>query len=121
MNTTLFGTLVIAAAAVLAVGGSGAPHAQENVAIDSDDIGGVVTSAKGPEAGVLDETGDATKAHGWTVLVLDTNGNGRRDEYVEPDGPWVPSGDRAPWHYETGKGTRPLVTHIQVWPNPVAT
>ena len=33
---------------------------------------------------VLDETGDEELAQGWTVQVLDTNGNGRRDEYVEP-------------------------------------
>jgi hypothetical protein len=35
-------------------------------------------------------------------------------------GLWVPSGDRAPWQYETGKGTRPLVVHMQVRPNPLA-
>ncbi len=27
------------------------------------------------------------KSQGWTALVLDTNGNGKRDEYVEPDQP----------------------------------
>ncbi len=32
-----------------------------------------------------DETGDEEKAQGWTALILDVNGNGRRDEYVEPD------------------------------------
>ena len=31
------------------------------------------------------ETGDAGRSQGWTALVLDTNGNGRRDEYVEPN------------------------------------
>ncbi|HLB29914.1 MAG TPA: carboxypeptidase regulatory-like domain-containing protein, partial [Gammaproteobacteria bacterium] len=31
------------------------------------------------------ETGDAAKAQGWTPLVLDYNGNGRRDAYAEPD------------------------------------
>ena len=36
---------------------------------------------------VLDETGDEALAQGWTVQVLDTNGNGRRDEYVEPGEP----------------------------------
>jgi len=36
---------------------------------------------------VLDETGDEELAQGWTVQVLDTNGNGRRDEYVEPGEP----------------------------------
>ena len=34
-----------------------------------------------------DETGDEQKAQGWTALVLDINGNGRRDEYVEPNAP----------------------------------
>ena len=36
---------------------------------------------------VLDETGDEQLAQGWTVQVLDTNGNGQRDEYVEPGEP----------------------------------
>jgi hypothetical protein len=36
---------------------------------------------------LFDRTGDAAKAQGWTALVLDTNGNGRRDEYVEPGAP----------------------------------
>ncbi len=31
------------------------------------------------------ETGDAAAAQGWSPLVLDTNGNGRLDEWVEPD------------------------------------
>jgi hypothetical protein len=30
-----------------------------------------------------DQTHDAAKSQGWTALVLDTNGNGKRDEYVE--------------------------------------
>jgi hypothetical protein len=34
-----------------------------------------------------DETGDEEKAQGWTALVMDINGNGRRDEYVEPNLP----------------------------------
>ena len=34
---------------------------------------------------MFDETGDAAASQGWTALVLDTNGNGQRDEYVEPD------------------------------------
>ncbi len=36
---------------------------------------------------LLDETGDIAKAQGWTALVLDTNGNGKRDDYVEPNQP----------------------------------
>ena len=42
---------------------------------------------------VLDETGDEELAQGWTVQVLDTNGNGRRDEYVEPGEPLDPAKD----------------------------
>jgi hypothetical protein len=36
---------------------------------------------------LFDETGDAAKAQGWSPFVLDINGNGRRDEYVEPNQP----------------------------------
>ena len=36
---------------------------------------------------IWDKTRDEQKAQGWTVFVLDTNGNGRRDAYVEPDQP----------------------------------
>src|SRR5262249_17831383 len=43
---------------------------------------------------LLDETGDAAKAQGWTALVLDTNGNGRRDAYVEPGQPLDPAKDK---------------------------
>ena len=31
---------------------------------------------------MFDETGDEEKSQGWTALVLDTNGNGKRDAYV---------------------------------------
>ena len=36
---------------------------------------------------LFSETGDATRAQGWTPLVVDTNGNGKRDAYVEPNQP----------------------------------
>jgi hypothetical protein len=36
---------------------------------------------------MYEETGDEAKSQGWTALVLDTNGNGKRDPYVEPDQP----------------------------------
>jgi hypothetical protein len=36
---------------------------------------------------MLDETGDEERSQGWTALVLDTNGNGKRDAYVEPTEP----------------------------------
>jgi hypothetical protein len=35
-------------------------------------------------------------------------------------GLWVPEGDRTPWHTETGKGSRPMVVHFQVRPDPLA-
>jgi hypothetical protein len=43
---------------------------------------------------IFDETGDAAKAQGWTPLILDTNGNGKRDEYVEPNQPVDPTKDK---------------------------
>jgi len=42
----------------------------------------------------FDETGDAAAAQGWSPFVLDTNGNGRRDEWVEPDKPVDPKKDK---------------------------
>jgi len=41
----------------------------------------------------FDETGDEQASQGWTALVLDTNGNGRRDPYVEPGQPMDPAKD----------------------------
>jgi hypothetical protein len=57
------------------------------------------TSGGGPVVGwintkLFDETGDAAKSQGWTALVLDTNGNGKRDDYVEPDQPVDPTKDK---------------------------
>jgi hypothetical protein len=43
---------------------------------------------------MFDETGDAVKSQGWTALVLDTNGNGKRDDYVEPNQPVDPTKDK---------------------------
>jgi streptogramin lyase len=58
----------------------------------------VWTSGSGPVAGWLDtkkfdETGDAAASQGWTAFVLDTNGNGKRDQYTEPGQPTDPSRD----------------------------
>ena len=54
---------------------------------DDDDT--LWTSGGGPVIGWLntrmyDETGDEEASQGWTPLILDTNGNGQRDEWVEP-------------------------------------
>jgi hypothetical protein len=43
---------------------------------------------------LFDETGDEEKAQGWTALIVDTNGNGKRDEYVEPNQPVDPAKDK---------------------------
>jgi hypothetical protein len=43
---------------------------------------------------MFDETGDEEKSQGWTPLVLDANGNGKRDAYVEPNQPPDPSKDK---------------------------
>jgi hypothetical protein len=56
-------------------------------------------SGTGPVAGwintkAFDETGDAAKAQGWSPFVLDTNSNGKRDDYVEPDQPIDPAKDK---------------------------
>lgn len=57
---------------------------------DADDT--LWFSGTGPVAGwvntkVLDETGDAQKAQGWAPWVLDSNGNGKLDDYVNPGQP----------------------------------
>ena len=57
------------------------------------------TSGGGPVIGWLntkmfDATGDEEKSQGWTALILDTNGNGRRDAYVEPNEPVDPTKDK---------------------------
>jgi hypothetical protein len=60
------------------------------------------TSAGGGGAGALgwlnrrmfEETGDEVRSQGWTPFVLDTNGNGRRDDYVEPDQAVDPNRDK---------------------------
>ena len=43
---------------------------------------------------MFDETGDEVKSQGWTALILDTNGNGTRDEYVEPNAAVDPTKDK---------------------------
>jgi hypothetical protein len=43
---------------------------------------------------MFEETGDAAKSQGWTPLILDTNGNGRRDDFVEPKDKVDPTKDK---------------------------
>jgi hypothetical protein len=62
---------------------------------------------------IYDTTHDEKKAQGWTVFVLDTNGNGKRDEYVEPDQPLDPKKDKrinAPFY-----GVAPSPVDDSIW------
>jgi len=44
---------------------------------------------------MYERTGDEQKSQNWTPLILDTNGNGRRDEgYAEPNQPVDPAKDK---------------------------
>jgi len=60
------------------------------------------TSAGGGGAGAIgwlnrkmfEETGDEAKSQGWSPFILDTNGNGKRDEYVEPKEAVDPAKDK---------------------------
>ena len=62
---------------------------------------------------VFDQTKDEQKAQGWTALILDTNGNGKRDAYVEPDQPVDPTKDKrvnAPFY-----GVSPNTVDDSIW------
>ena len=70
-------------------------------------------SGTGPVAGwvntkVFDETGDAAKAQGWAPWVLDSNGNGKLDDYVEPNAPDDPNKDR---RITAGSGPYAVMPH----------
>jgi hypothetical protein len=60
------------------------------------------TSAGPPQSGVVgwlnvrafEETGDEKTSQGWTPLIIDTNGNGKRDAYVEANAPLDPAKDK---------------------------
>lgn len=95
------------------------------------------------------ETGDAAVAQGWAPLILDTNGNGRRDAWTEPgeeadpaldqrvpngfyavmpeprgEAVWGSNAFRYPGSItrllQGGKGSKPIVVHFQVRPDPLA-
>jgi len=67
---------------------------------DADDT--LWTSAAAPQSGVVgwlntklyDQTGDEVKSQGWTPLIVDTNGNGKRDAWVEANQPVDPTKDK---------------------------
>ena len=63
-----------------------------------DDNNTLWTSGGNDVVGWLDTnkflaTGDAAASQGWAPLILDTNGNGRRDDFVEPGEPLNPNLD----------------------------
>jgi hypothetical protein len=75
------------------------------------------TSAGGPQSGVVgwlnrkmfEETGDEQKSQGWSALILDTNGNGKRDDdYVEPNQPVDPTKDKRVTAALYGIGVNPV-------------
>ena len=43
---------------------------------------------------MYDEIGDAAASQGWAPFILDTNGNGRQDAWVEPNEPVDPARDK---------------------------
>ena len=107
--------------AALAIGWSAVSPLQQPagvVAIDSDDIGGVVTSATGPEAGVwvIAETNDFQTRYTKIVVTDEADPNAG----WKGRGLWVPEGDRTPWQKEGGKGAKPIVVHFQIRPDPLA-
>ena len=59
----------------------------------AEDANNTLWTSSGGGGGVIgwldtkmwDQTHDAAKSQGWTALVLDTNGNGKRDSYLESE------------------------------------
>ncbi len=76
-------------------------------------------SQGGPGSGVVgwldrkmfEETGDEAKAQGWTPIIIDTNGNGKRDEWVEPNQPVDPTKDKRVVGALYGIGRQPERRH----------
>ena len=83
----------------------------------------IVKATKSSETGVLpdtkmfEETHDEAKSQGWTALVLDTNGNGKRDAYVETEQKVV----TAPSGRDSSRSLVPqaIVTGTSAWSWPV--
>ena len=71
--------------------------------IFAEDAGNTLwTSSGGGGMGVVgwidrrtfDKTGDEVRSQGWTPFIVDTNGNGKRDAWVEPNQPVDPTKDK---------------------------
>jgi hypothetical protein len=73
-----------------------------HVVLAEDPDNTIWVSAGGPQQGaigwvnrrVLEETGDEAKAQGWAPIVIDTNGNGKLDDYVQPNQAVDPTKDK---------------------------
>jgi hypothetical protein len=68
---------------------------------------------------MFNASGDEQKSQGWTAFVVDTNGNGKRDEYTEPNQPLDPAKDRRLNVSTYGIGVAPdgsVWTSIRVFP-----
>jgi hypothetical protein len=68
---------------------------------------------------MLDETGDEQKSQGWTAFVVDSNGDGKRGEYTEPNQPLDPAKDRRLNVSTYGVGVTPdgaVWTTVRVFP-----
>ena len=67
-----------------------------------DKKGTLWTSAGGPQSGVVgwldvkkfEATGDEKASQGWTPVIIDSNGNGKRDAWVGPNDPLDPNKDK---------------------------
>jgi len=122
MKTTRVLYVVTAAAgmAVLLAAGQARLSAQQNtdpaIRIGGDNLGGVVTSANGPEAGawVIAETTELPTKFAKIVV---TDDQGR---YVMLGLPKATYSTRAPFHVEGGKGTTSKVVKFQLRPDPLA-
>src|SRR5438128_206072 len=94
MTRTWFMQIAVVVVAAIVLTSLAGMHAQvpaaAKVAIDNDDIGGVVTGARGPEAGawVIAETRD-TPTHLIKIVVTDDQGR-----YLLPD---LPKGNYDVW------------------------
>lgn len=79
------------------------------------------TSAGQPWSGVAGwlntrkflETGDASKSQGWAPVVVDTNGNGKRDEFAGPKEAVDPTKDK--WISAAFYGVQPSPVDDAIW------
>src|SRR6516162_639781 len=109
MSRRMYLKIAVIAVAAILVASAGSVHqgqvAPQTVAIDNDDIGGVVTGARGPEAGVwvIAETRDTPTRLIKSVVTDD------RGRYLIPD---LPKGNYDVWVRGYGLIDSPKVTKV---------